>query len=61
MKDGFGSVCYDYESTVKEIIKSIENNCKVDEKYAKRRNDYFSYFDNNNCERIYNEIMKLED
>lgn len=58
-KNGFGPVCYDYESTVKEIIKALENDCKVDKKYSDRTKKYFKYFDNKNCERIYNEIRKL--
>lgn len=60
-EDGFGPVCYDYESTVKEIIKAINNNCKVQEKYSKRKDKYFTFFDDKSCERIYKEIMKLED
>lgn len=60
-KDGFGPVCYDYETTVKKIIEAIESNCKVEKKYEVRRNNYFMYFDNKNCQRIYDEIMKLEE
>ena len=58
-KDGFGPVCYDYESTVKAIIKAIANDCKVEKKYSERTKKYFKYFDNKNCERIYKEIRKL--
>lgn len=59
-KDGFGPVCYDYEKTVKLIVESIKKQCKMDKKYKERTNNYFKYFDNNNCERIYNEIKKLD-
>lgn len=57
---GFGPVCYDYESTVAAIIKAIENNCVMDEKYKNRVNNFFAYHDNRNCERIYQEILKLD-
>ena len=57
---GFGPVCYDYESTVAAIIKAIENNCVMDEKYKNRVNNFFAYHDNKNCERIYQEILKLD-
>lgn len=58
--DGFGPVCYDYESTVQAIIKAIEHGCVMDEMYKNRVNQFFAYRDGNNCERIYNEILKLD-
>lgn len=56
---GFGPVLTNYEDTVSEIIQSIKNDFKVDHKYLKRIQEFFVYNDNNNCERIYNEIIKL--
>lgn len=56
---GFGPVCYDYESTVQAIVRSIENECVVEEKYVRRVNEFFAFRDDNNCERIYQEILKL--
>ena len=58
--DGFGPVCYDLDSTVDAIIEALENDCKVSEKYEKRRQSFFEFFDGKNCERIYNEILKLD-
>lgn len=58
-RDGFGPVCYDYETTVKEIIKFVENDCKLDKKYEDRINKFFAYNDKNNCKRVYNEILKI--
>ena len=59
VKDGFGPVCYDYESTIIEIIKAIKSDCKVNDIYTARCKNYFSFFDNKNCERIYDAIMEL--
>ena len=56
--DGFGPVCYDYESTVDAIIGYIENDCKNPQKYIDRVNAFFQYNDTNNCERIYKAITK---
>ena len=42
------------------IIDALENDCKVSEKYEKRRQSFFEFFDGKNCERIYNEILKLD-
>ena len=57
-RDGFGPNCQSYDETLKEIIKVINNNFKVEEKYKKRMKNFFFYRDNKNCERIYNEIIK---
>ena len=58
-RDGFGPVCYNYETSVKEIVKAIKNDCKLDKKYSKRIDDCFMYRDQNNCKRVYDEIIKL--
>lgn len=58
---GFGSVCYDYETTVAELLNMMENSCIMQEKYEKRRKSFFEYFDGKNCERIYQEILKLDE
>jgi len=58
-KDGFGKVLHKNEELINEIIDLIKNNCKMEEKYIKRVDKFFEYSDNNNCERVYNEIIKL--
>lgn len=59
-RDAFGPVCYDYESSVQEIVKAIKNDCKLPKKYEKRISECFMYRDQNNCKRVYDEIMKLK-
>ncbi len=58
-EDGFGPVCYDYETTVKTILEYIQNECKMEDKYLKRIEKFYYKFDNNNCKRVYEEILKL--
>jgi CDP-glycerol glycerophosphotransferase (TagB/SpsB family) len=58
-KDGFGPVEYDYESTLKALIKIIDSGFKNDKKYIDRVNKYFKYHDDENCERVYNETLKM--
>ena len=60
-QDGFGEVVKDYESTVEAILKMIENDCKMEDKYRERVDSFFAYHDHNNRERIYNEILKLDE
>lgn len=59
-KDGLGPVVYNYEDTIKEIIKYINNDCKLDNKYQERINKFYKYHDQNNCKRVYEEILKLD-
>lgn len=59
-KDGFGPVCYDYESSVQAVLDAIYNNCNLLDVYEKRIDNFFLYRDGRNCERIYNEILKLD-
>ena len=56
-KDGFGPVCYDYESSVKEICRQIESGCKMPDKYKKRVDNTFAFHDKNNCKRILDAIL----
>ena len=58
-KDGFGPVCYEYEEAINDIINIIERGCKQEEYYRKREDKFFYFEDKNNCERVYNEILKL--
>jgi len=60
-RDGFGDICLTVDETVDSIIKVIQNNFDVEEKYLKRMNANFVYRDNKNCERIYNRICELRD
>jgi CDP-glycerol glycerophosphotransferase (TagB/SpsB family) len=57
-KDGFGSITYDLKTTVDAIINEIENNCLLKEIYLRRINNFFTYFDELNNDRLYKEILK---
>ena len=59
-KMGFGKVTYDYKSLVDEIIKCIENDCQLEKKYQTRIDDFFTYKDQNNSKRTYEEIIKMD-
>lgn len=59
-RDGFGPNCKNYDETLKEIIKTINNNFKVEDKYKKRMDKFFYNKDNKNSERVYKEILKFD-
>ena len=59
-RDGFGEVEYDLEATVDRIIEYMENGCQMKDKYKARVDQFFAYNDQNNCQRVYERIMELE-
>lgn len=60
-KDGFGPVVYNYNDTVNSIINYIKNDCKMEEKYKKNVDKFFAFTDNNNCKRVYDKIIELDE
>ena len=58
-RDGFGPVCEKEDDVVENMIKIINNEFKVEEKYLDRINRDFNIRDDKNSYRIYQEIMKI--
>jgi glycosyltransferase involved in cell wall biosynthesis/CDP-glycerol glycerophosphotransferase (TagB/SpsB family) len=52
-KDGFGPVCYDYESAVAAIVDYLDSGVTLDKKYRKRIDNFFAYSDAKNSQRAY--------
>lgn len=59
-RDGFGEVEYTLEDTVQRIIEYIENDCKLKDEYRQRIDGFFAFNDKNNCQRVYDKIMELD-
>ncbi|QQG50895.1 MAG: CDP-glycerol glycerophosphotransferase family protein [Candidatus Saccharibacteria bacterium] len=59
-RDGFGPVAYDINTAVAAIVKSIESNCAMEEKYKKRVESFFGHFDKNNSQRVLESILAIE-
>lgn len=56
-KDGVGSVFDKHEDIISEIIDNIDNKFIIQEKYKKRVDKFFKFYDSNNCQRIYEYII----
>ncbi len=56
-RDGFGPVCYDYESTVDAMIEAVREDCANPAFYQERVDRFFCYQDQNNCKRILEAIL----
>lgn len=59
-EDGFGEVEYDLESLVDRLIEYMENDCRIKPAYQKRVEQFFTYRDDQNCERVYQAICALD-
>lgn len=57
--DGFGKVIYSEDELVNEILDNIKKSYHLDGLYLERTKLFFKYFDNDNCERIYDEVIKI--
>jgi len=58
-RDGFGPVIDNSNDLIDYVDKVIKSNFKMDDEYLKKVNNTFTLNDNNNCKRIYEEIIKL--
>ena len=57
--DGFGEVVFDQDRLVDAIIERINSNFSIEDCYQERINKFFPLRDSQNCERIFQEIMKM--
>ena len=56
--DGFGKVVDNEEILVSEILEICDKNFKLESEYKRRIESFFPLYDEQNCERIYQEIVK---
>ena len=54
---GFGPICKTNDQIVNVLCEYMKKECKIEEEYIRRANDFFAYDDYNNCERIYQSIQ----
>ncbi len=59
-RDGFGEVTKDLEETVDVLIDYMENDCRMKEEYLRKVDAFFAFNDRNNCQRVFERIMELE-
>ena len=55
---GFGKVTHDEETLIDVICEYMDNDCKNDEIYIERVENFFKYTDKNNCKRVYDWILQ---
>lgn len=57
-KDGFGKVVKTHNDCIKEIITAINEEFTNEEKYIQRTKDFYSFHDQENCERTHDIIVE---
>lgn len=58
--DGFGDIILDEESLVDKLSVYLENEFMMEDKYAKRVDEFFDLRDGKNCDRIFEAVLGLE-
>lgn len=56
---GFGPICTDHSTLVDTVCCFMEKSCAAEQEYKDRADDFFEFDDFNNCQRIYDEILKF--
>jgi hypothetical protein len=59
--DGFGEICKTPAELAEALAACLRAGCVMPEKYRERVDSFFSIQDGGNCERVYQEILKLPD
>lgn len=54
----FGEICHNNDELIDVLIEYMKNNCEMKDEYKMRADDFFEYSDQNNCERIYVEMIE---
>lgn len=57
--NGFGPCLSNEDELINELIRILDNNCKVDKLYSNRIATHFAYNDDNNCKRVFEAIINL--
>lgn len=56
---GFGEIAKTKDDLVSLVIEYMKDSCKMKDKYIARVDEFFLYKDKNNCQRIYEQIIKI--
>ena len=54
----FGEELKTSEDVLNKLEEYLNNGCEMEDEYKKRVDDFFTYTDQNNCERVYDWILK---
>ena len=56
----FGEIVHTNDELIDMLTEYMSNGCVMKDKYRKRADDFFAFDDNNNCKRIYTDMIKYQ-
>jgi CDP-glycerol glycerophosphotransferase (TagB/SpsB family) len=56
---GFGDLIYDEDELVGKIEGYLADDCRMEDKYINRVDNFFKFTDKNNCKRVYDCLYKI--
>lgn len=57
---GFGEICHNNEELISHLEAYMKQDCNMKEEYKRRADDFFAFHDHNNCQRIYQEMLRFQ-
>lgn len=57
----FGEIVHTNDELIDLLVEYMKNDCKMKDIYRKRADDFFAYSDHNNCQRIYDDMIKYQE
>ena len=57
---GFGEICINEHELISTIKNYIQNECKLNTTYKQHIEDFFQFSDHNNCKRIYEDLIAMQ-
>ncbi|MDP4119817.1 MAG: CDP-glycerol glycerophosphotransferase family protein [Bacillota bacterium] len=58
---GFGEICKESDELINLLCEYMENGCKMKPEYLKRVEEFYEFGDQGNRQRIYDELLKLQE
>ena len=55
---GFGPICTRHDQLISQLCQAMERGCTIEAEYIRRADDFFAFDDHNNCQRIYQEVIR---
>ena len=56
----FGEIVKKRDELIDLLIQYMEESCVMKDEYRRRADDFYEYNDHNNCERVYNEMIRYK-
>ena len=56
----FGEIAHTNDELIDLLIEYMRNDCVMKPEYVRRADDFFAFHDQNNCKRVYEEMIQYQ-